>query len=186
MHVSAIDARHRAPGRYTGVARLLHWLTVALVLPAIILGIWIGFFEPKNEALKFRLYNIHESTGITILLVTLLRLGWRAGHPPPPLPADLPAPLRFAARANHAGLYLLLLTMPVVGFLATNAWGFPVTWWGLIPLPDPIGRHETLAPVFSAIHFWLALTLLAMVALHVAAALWHQFIRRDGTLERML
>jgi len=159
---------------------------VALVLAGATLGLWIANARPDDEALKLRLYNIHESIGVTIWIVTLARLGWRLGHPVPPLPADLPRALRIAARANHTAFYLWLLTMPVVGFVATNAWGFPLRWFGLIPLPDPVGKNVPLAEALTTIHQMMAWILIAMIILHVGAALWHQFIRRDGTLRKML
>lgn len=173
-------------GRYGAAARGLHWATAALVAVIAALGVWIGFFEPKDEALKLRLYNVHESLGLTVLALTLARLAWRAGHPPPPLPADLPRPVRAAAGATHAALYALLLAMPVAGFLATNAWGFPLRWFGLVAVPSPIGRDPALAPLLSAAHAWMALALALLLALHAGAALWHHLGRRDGVLRRML
>lgn len=172
--------------RYSGVARLLHWIIALGIVAVATLGVWIAFFEPKPDAFKFRLYNIHESIGITLLVLTLIRLAWRVGHPPPPITPPLPAPLAFAAHATHFGLYALLIAMPVVGFLGTNAWGFPLSWFGLIPLPDPIGRHETLAPIFSTLHFWMALAMGALLFAHIGAALFHHVIRKDDTLRRML
>ncbi|UFN50622.1 cytochrome b/b6 domain-containing protein [Roseomonas sp. OT10] len=172
--------------RYTATARLLHWLTVALLLILGSLGLWITRAEPADEEFKLKLYNIHESIGIAVFVLTVMRLAWRVAHPPPPLPADLAAVLRLAAHMTHAALYALLLTMPVVGFLATNAWGFPLTWFGLVPIPSPIGRDETWAPILSAAHGWMALALAGLVALHAGAALWHHLVRRDDTLRRML
>lgn len=172
--------------RYTATARGLHWLTAAMVLVLVILGGWMTLFEPKDEAFKYQLYDWHESTGFTLLLLTLLRLGWRAGHPPPPLPADLSPQLRKAAHGTHHALYAILLAQPVVGFLATNAWGFPFKWWGVLPIPSPIGQNEALAPILSGIHWWLAMALIALVAVHAGAALWHHFGRGDDTLRKML
>ena len=132
------------------------------------------------------IYNIHESTGLLLLALTLVRLAWRQGHPPPPLDPTLPAPQRLAAHANHWGLYALLILMPATGFLATNAWGFPLTWYGLIPIPSPIGRNEAWAPILQGVHDWSALALVLLIGMHVAAALFHHLIRRDDTLRRML
>lgn len=172
--------------RYTLTARWLHWLTVAAVLVIGTLGLWIGWAPPDDEAFKLRLYNIHESIGILMLPLTAFRLFWRWTHPPPPA-VPQPAPLQAAAWASHALLYLLLLTMPVVGFLATNAWGFPLRIFGLVPVPSPIGRDEALAPVLTSLHGWMALVLGLVVLIHASAALvWHGAIRRDGTLRRML
>jgi cytochrome b561 len=155
------------------------------VLLVAALGVWIGWAAPADEVLKLRLYNIHESIGITLLLMTLARLAWRLRHAPPPaLPQ--PAMLRGAAAATHAALYALLLTMPVVGLLATNAWGFPLRWFGLIPVPSPLGANEDWAPFLTALHGWMALALGLLVLVHAGAALlWHGLVRRDGLLRRM-
>lgn len=171
---------------YTRTARLLHWATALAVLVIAALGLWIAWAPPQEETLKFRLYNIHESLGITVLLLTLLRLLWRRRHPPPPINPPLPAALRRAAFATHAALYALLLGIPVAGFLATNAWGFPLSLFGVIPIPSPLGRSEALAPPLTALHGWMALALALLVALHAAAALWHHRGRGDDTLRRML
>ena len=173
------------PTRYDATSRVFHWLTVALVLAAAALGLWIAHAEPA-ETIKLRLYNLHESIGVTIGLVTLARLLWRLGHPPPPLPEDLPNILKFAARLNHGAFSLWLLVMPVLGFIATNAWGFPLTWFGLVPLPDPVGKNVPLAEVVTFAHRLMAWSLIGMIVLHVSAALWHKFVRRDGTLRKML
>ncbi|MBE9607698.1 cytochrome b [Acetobacteraceae bacterium H6797] len=172
--------------RYTLTARVLHWLTALAILVVICLGLIIGFAEPEDEALKLRLYNIHESIGISLIPVTLFRLYWRWGHPPPPLPSTLTPPMRFLAHANHAAIYLVLLVQPLVGLAATNAWGFPLTAFGLVPIPSPVGPNDALAPTLSAFHGWIALTLGALLVLHIGAALMHHFIWRDDGLRRIL
>jgi cytochrome b561 len=172
--------------RYTRTARLLHWLTVLLLLGLAPLGLWLGWSAPEDEALKMRLYMWHESLGFLVLVVTLLRLAWRWRHPPPPGPPQ-PVALARLALANHAALYALLLVQPVLGLSATAAWGFPPNFFGLFPLPVPIGKDEALAPVLTSAHGWVALALGLLVLLHAAAALvWHGLIRRDGMLRRML
>src|ERR1700759_256143 len=112
--------------RYAPSSRFLHWLTVVLVLTVIVFGVWIKYFEPHDEPFKLRLYNIHESFGVVIFVVVLIRLLNRWMHPAPPLPLDTPPAVRFAAHVSHASLYALLVIMPVLGFMATNAWGFPL------------------------------------------------------------
>ena len=87
---------------------------------------------------------------------------------------------------NHAAFYVWLLTMPVVGFVATNAWGFPLTWFGLVPIPDPVGKNVPLAETLTFIHRLMAWSLVGLIVLHAGAALWHQIVRRDGTLRKML
>ncbi|MFC3126314.1 cytochrome b [Pseudoroseomonas globiformis] len=171
--------------RYTATARWLHWLTVPALLVIAALGLWLGYAAPADEALKMRLYTTHESLGFCLGLLTLFRLAWRAGHPPPPIIPPLPRAMRLAAHLNHAGLYILLLVQPVVGLLSSNAWGFPLVLVGLMPLPMLIGKDEALAPLLTDLHGWIALMLGLLVALHVAAALWHHLARRDNTLRRM-
>ena len=172
--------------RYPPAARGLHWLTVALVVAMLVLGTWIAAFEPKNAAFKQLLYDIHESTGVAIFVIVLLRLLRRMANPPAPLPSRVPRVVRFAAHANHALLYTLLLVQPVLGFLDTNAWGFPVTWVGLVRLPSPIGHDEKVAPLLSTLHWYGALLLVALIAAHVLGAAYHGLIRRDGVVRRML
>lgn len=172
--------------RYTRTARWLHWLTVAALLVVGTLGLWLGWAAPEDEALKLRLYNIHESIGLVLWPLTLFRLLWRWRHPPPPAPPQ-PGVLNAVAGAVHGGLYALLLSMPIVGFLATNAWGFPLRLFGLVPIPSPLGREEAWAPVLTSMHGWMALALGLLVLAHAGAALvWHGAIRRDGLLRRML
>jgi cytochrome b561 len=172
--------------RYAAPARWFHWITAAVIGVIIVLGLWIAYFRPDDEAFKLRLYNIHESFGVIVWVLTLMRLVYRRRHPPPPLPADTPAAIRFAAHATHVALYVLLLTLPVIGFLATNAWGFPLSVFGVVPLPSPVGKDEELAKALALLHRIGALALIALVAGHVAGVVYHTFMRKDGLLQRML
>jgi len=171
--------------RYTALSRWLHWLTAALVFVIIPVGLWIKYFEPADEAFKLRLYNIHESLGVIVFVLVLVRILNRYLNPPPPLPPDTPAVIHLAARVNHWGLYALLVLMPVIGFLATNAWGFPLSVFGVLPLPAPIGKNEEIAKVLSFLHWCGALTILLLIAAHLAGVIYHTFVRRDGLLQRM-
>jgi cytochrome b561 len=171
--------------RYTASSRWLHWLTAALIFIVIIAGVWIRYFEPANEAFKLRLYNIHESLGVIVFVLALLRLVNRYRNPPPPLPADTPAVIHFAAHVTHMALYALLLLMPVIGFLATNAWGFPLSVFGVLPLPSPVGKDEDLAKLLSLLHWCGAIAIGLLIAGHLAGVIYHTFVRRDGLLQRM-
>jgi cytochrome b561 len=175
-----------SPVRYAAPARGIHWITAALVGVIIFLGLWIAYFRPEEEAFKLRLYNVHESLGVTVWVLTLIRLAYRRRHPPPPLAADTPAAIRVAAHATHVSLYVLLLTLPVIGFLATNAWGFPLSVFGALPLPSPVGKDEELAKVLALAHRIGAFAIIALIGGHIAGALYHTFIRKDGLLRRML
>lgn len=172
--------------RYAMPARLLHWTTAALVVVVAFVGLWLAYFRPEEEAFKLRLYNIHESLGVVIWVLTLARIVYRRRHPPPPLPADTPPLIRFAAHATHMGLYALLFLLPIVGFLATNAWGFPLKVFGVLPLPAPIGKDEALAKILSTLHWCGALAGALLLAGHIGGVIYHTFIRKDGLLRRML
>ena len=174
------------PFRYSPAHRALHWLTALAILAQAVLGLWITQFEPDDETFKFLLYDIHENIGFTLLPVTLVRLGLRWRHPPARLPEGTPAFVEFAAGANHASLYLALIGMPILGVLATSAWGFPFSWFKLIPIPVPIGKNEEWAMVFSFLHWLAAIALGLAVLAHISGALYHAFIRRDGVVRRML
>jgi cytochrome b561 len=172
--------------RYPPAARWLHWITVVLVVVMFTFGVWIVQFEPQDEALKLRLYAIHESTGVVLFVLVLVRLLRRLVNPPAPLPATVPGHIRLAARANHALLYAVLLMQPVIGFLDTNAWGFPLQWAGLIEIPSPIGKNEALAPILNGLHWFGAMALLLLIAAHLGGVFYHGVVRRDGVVQRML
>jgi len=172
--------------RYPAAARWMHWLTAVLVVVMFVLGIWMTSFEPKDEAFKDLLYDAHESTGVVVFVLVVLRLLRRLADPPARLPSRVPAVFHVIGGANHALLYLLLLVQPVIGFLDTNAWGFPLTWARLVPLPSPLGKDEALAPKLSLVHEYVAWLLLALIAAHILGAAYHGLIRRDGVVRRML
>jgi len=155
------------------------------MLVIIAAGVWLSYFEPADQALKMRLYNVHESLGVTVFLMVLARIVYRWRHPPPPLPADTPPLVRTAAHLTHISLYALLLLMPVIGFLATNAWGFPLSLFGVLPLPSPIDKNEALAQWLSLFHWLGAIVIVLLISGHLAGVVYHTFIRRDGLLKRM-
>lgn len=172
--------------RYAASSRWLHWLTVLLLVVIIPLGIWIRYFEPADQSFKLRLYNVHESLGVLVFVLVLLRLVNRHLNPPPPLPADMPTLMVLAAHATHVGLYALLILMPLTGFLATNAWGFPLSVFNVLPIPSPLGKDEAIAKVLSFLHWCGAIAIGLLILGHLGGVVHHTFIRRDGLLRRML
>jgi len=172
--------------RYSLTHRIIHWLTALAILEQAVMGVWITQFEPADEKFKFLLYDIHQNIGFTLLPLTLLRLWLRRRNPPAPLPDGTPGPLRFAANANHAALYLALVGMPLLGVADTEAWGFPFVWLGVIPIPSPFGQNEALAPVFSNLHWLGAIALGLAILAHIGGALFHALIRHDGVFQRMV
>lgn len=167
--------------RFPATSRALHWVIAALVLMIWPLGMVIQFVK-GDVSLTF--YMIHESLGFLVLWLMLLRVGNKLlARSPPPLGTKLE---KKAASAVHGLLYLFLIVMPVSGFLATNAYGFPLVWFDVLPVWSPIGKAPGMAGVFSAVHFWSSWALFVLFGLHFAAALMHHVIKRDQTLYRML
>ncbi|MEA3536788.1 cytochrome b [Rhizobium sp. CC-YZS058] len=172
-------AEARAP-RHAGRLILLHWVIAALVFCIWPLGLMIGFVR---DDVKLGFYLLHESLGFLVLWLMLLRVGARLTSPSP-VPFGT-APMRQAAGLVHGLLYLLLVVMPVSGFLATNAHGFPLLWFGLVPVWSPIGKMPDIAGTLSTVHTVSAWMLLSLIGLHLGAVIYHQAIRRDGILQRM-
>ncbi|WP_417691495.1 cytochrome b [Roseibium sp.] len=167
--------------QYPALSRVLHWLIAALVFATWPLGIMIGFVK-KDVALDF--YLLHESFGFLVLWLMLLRVGSKLVAGAPPIEGS--ALERKAAHAVHGLLYVFLIVMPVSGFLATNAHGFPLKWFGLLTVWSPLGKSPDIAWTLSGIHGWSAWILLGLFGLHFAAVLFHHVVKRDGTLFRML
>jgi len=177
--------------QYDTVAKWFHWITVVLMAVALPVGFIIKYISDKEDgAYKMTFYAIHESAGLTILLVAVARLIWRVTHPAPALPASIPVPMRVAAAIVHHSLYVMLILQPILGFFATNAWGFPLqgptAYLGLIDLPKFMEADTAVAGVLQTLHNIGGRIILGLLALHLGAVVFHQAIRRDGTLLRMV
>ncbi len=166
---------------FTTVQRGLHWLMSAAILAMLFIG--VGMVSTITPA-HLTLLSIHKPLGLAILVLALVRIGVRLGYGTPALPADLPVPMRLAAHASHYLLYALMIAMPLIGWGMLSAAGDPVIVCGLqLPalLPVDAAVHATLRQA----HTWLALALFALVLMHLAAALFHALVRRDGVFESM-
>jgi len=168
--------------RYTPVAIALHWLLALAIVGAFGVGLYMTSLPFSPTRLK--LYNWHKWAGVTILALSALRLLWRLTHRPP---VDLPMPgwQRRAAHATHGLLYLLFFAVPLAGWAYSSAAGFPIVWFGVLPLPDFVPKDQALAETFKLLHRYAAYGLALLVTVHVGAALKHHFIDRDGLLARM-
>ncbi len=168
--------------RYTTTAIALHWLLAAAILASLLVGNFMS--DLSVSPLRLKLVHWHRWAGVTILVLSLLRLAWRLAHRPPP---DVPMARwqRVAAHATHVAMYVLFFAVPLAGWAYSSAAGLPVVWFGALALPDFVAADKALAASLKPLHALLAYTLAALVALHVAAAIKHQLVDRDGLLGRM-
>jgi cytochrome b561 len=169
--------------RYGSVAQFLHWAVLALLVVQVVLGKVAHELPVGFERLV--MMSRHKSLGITILGIAVLRLLWRFLDRPPPPPA-MPRWQQLAASLNHWALYALLFVLPLTGWLTSSAANRPVSWWGLVQLPDFVAPDAGLKETFEETHELLVNVLFVLVAVHVAAVMKHQFIDRDGLIRRML
>jgi cytochrome b561 len=168
--------------RYTGPAIALHWLLALMIVGAF--GVGLYMHELPISPTRLKLYSWHKWAGVTILALSGLRLLWRLTHQPPP-DAAMPAWQATAAHATHGLLYALFFAVPLVGWAYSSSAGFPIVWFGVLPLPDFVPVDKALAEAIKPWHGNLAWAMAGLVALHVAGALKHQLIDRDGLLNRM-
>lgn len=169
--------------RYSGTAVALHWVVAGLVFAQLGLGWWMIGLPDQPRGVQAPWYNLHKSIGLSIGLLMLTRLWWRARHSPPALPASLPRWQVLCAGANHAALYACVLLMPLSGYLGSVFSGYPIKYFG-IELPRWGWASPGLKGFFSAVHFATVYLLMVLVALHVGAALKH-LLNRDGVFGRM-
>ena len=168
---------------YTPIAKGLHWLMAVLILGLLALGIYMSDLPLSPQ--KLTLYSWHKWAGVTVFVLVWLRLLWRITHRPPALPETLSPLMRLAAHAGHAALYGLMVAIPLTGWLMSSAKGFQTVWFGVLPIPDLLGRDRELGDLLQQVHKLLNLLLMLTLAGHVAAALWHHFVLKDDTLRRM-
>ena len=169
---------------YTRTAKSLHWLMAVLLFGLLALGFYMHDLPLSPE--KLQLYSYHKWAGVTAFLLVLVRLAWRVAHRPPALPASMPKPMQLAAHAGHGLLYLLMLAIPLSGWLMSSAKGFQTVWFGVLPIPDLVSKDKALGDLLALVHQSLNLLFVAVLAGHIGAALKHHFIDRDDILTRML
>ncbi|BEU21399.1 cytochrome b [Paraburkholderia terrae] len=170
-------SRHFSP-----LARLLHWTMAVLILAMLFIGVAMVATVSHVHA---TLIALHRPLGVALLVLALIRVAVRWKNGSPSLPDDMPALQRFAAKASHLVLYGLFIAMPLIGWAMLSAGGYPVTLFGAWHLPAIVPRNVDLFALLRALHTWLAFALFATVLAHIAAALFHGLIRRDGVFSSM-
>src|ERR1700758_1499334 len=168
--------------RFTPLQRLLHWLMAVCILAMLFIGVgMVSTVKPKYLALV----SIHKPLGIAILVLALIRLAVRLRYGAPSLPADLPEPMTLAAQLSHYVLYVLMIAMPLIGWGMLSAAAYPVVLFGGVHLPAILPQSDSLHTLLWDAHFYLAFVFFALVLLHIAAALFHSLVPRDGGFEAM-
>lgn len=171
--------------RYNNVAILLHWLVALLIISAFALGVTMVDI-PGLTPTKLKYFSWHKWMGVTVLGLACARLLWRLSHAAPAYPQLMRAWEKLAAHAVHGALYVLMFAVPVSGYFYSLAAGVPVVYLGIVPLPVLMDASQEWKPVLKQVHYALNMALLAIVVLHVGAALKHLVINRDGVVKRML
>lgn len=168
--------------RYGFVAIFLHWLMAILLIGLLILGIYMT--DLPNSYTKLKLYGWHKEYGLLVLGLVIVRVIWRLINLTPRL--SIPLWEKIAARTVHWLFYILMFAMPITGWLITSAAGLPVSFFGLFVLPNLIAPNKNLLELFEEVHEFLGYALIAIIIVHVIAALKHHFINKDDTLKRMI
>lgn len=178
--------------RYHPVAAILHWTIAALIIGQILGGLYMHGL-PNSSPIKFDLYQLHKSFGLTVLFLSLGRLGWRLSHETPPLPAGMPGWLKILARLTHWAFYALMILTPLAGWaiVSVSPTDIPTKWFGLIPVPHlpffgSVEDREAAEQLFAEQHEVLAKIIIGLLILHVGAALKHVFVDKDGVFQSML
>ncbi len=168
--------------RFTPLQRLLHWLMAVCILAMLFIGVgMVSTIMPKYLSLV----SIHKPLGVAILVLALIRLAVRLRSGAPPLPLYLPEPMKLAAILSHYALYALMIGMPLIGWAMMSAAAYPIVLYGGVHLPPILPQNDTLHALLWDAHFYLAFAFFALILMHIAAALFHALVRRDGVFETM-
>jgi len=173
-----------APMHYDRMLVVLHWVLALGLIFQLGLGVWMEEIPKDPPGTRALWFNLHKSIGICLGFLILWRLGWRITHSVPAPPTGVSTFQKTLGILNHRLLYVCMLVLPISGFMGSSFSPYPVKFFGVaLPKlwePSPEGKE-----IFSEVHEWTADVLMALLALHIAAALWHQFVKRDGLLARM-
>ena len=169
---------------YTATAKSLHWLMAMLILGLLAMGFYMEDLPLSPD--KLQLYSWHKWAGVTVFLLVWLRLLWRISHRPPAYPLSMSARQQALAHAGHGLLYVLMVIIPLSGWLMSSAKGVQTVWFGVLPLPDLLGRDKALGKQLAEWHSALNIGLLLVIGGHAAAALFHHWVHKDDILRRML
>lgn len=170
------------PSRFSAAQRAIHWLMAAAILAMLFIGVFmVTAFGPAY----LTLVSIHRPLGIAILLLAVVRVALRVTRPTPPLPRDLPAPMKQVAYLSHLALYALMFTMPLLGWAMLSAAAYPIVMFAGFALPPIVPQSAALHAVLWDAHHYLAFVFFALILLHLSGGLFHALVRRDGVFQAM-
>jgi cytochrome b561 len=169
---------------YGIVAKSFHWIMALIIICLLCVGLYMVGLPLSSQKLK--LFRWHKEFGLLILMLVILRYGWRLLNTTPVLPATMPWWQKLAAHASHWALYGFMVAMPLTGWLLTSAAGLAPSFFGLFVMPTLIAPNDSLTHLLGDIHKWLAWGLIATICAHAGAALYHYFVEKDDILQRML
>jgi cytochrome b561 len=182
-----------ARSTYSSVAIALHWLIALIIIANIIGGLTLDTFldspDAQMKATGFVIIGLHKAAGLAVIALTLLRIVWRLVNPPPPLPAHMTAFERILARVTVVGFYALMLLLPLSGWAMSSASPKrqPISFFGLFDVPYlPVEVAREAARTYHERHEQFAYVAIALIVVHVGAALKHHFMDRDDVLTRMM
>ena len=182
-----------AQSRYTKGAIVLQWLIALLIVGQLCGGLYMVGIPDEQASLKFQIFQLHKSFGVTILFLSAVRVAWRLTHKVPPLPEGMAGWEKIAARATHIGFYILMFVTPLLGwaYVSVAPFNVPTVLFGVIPWPhmpffEGAANREALAESLAGFHEFAAFSIIGLLVLHVGAALKHHFLNRDDVLSRML
>lgn len=169
---------------YAPLLRKIHWATAILFIAAMLIGLYCGLQEPGTSPRR-ELLELHKSLGVTLFALAILRVAVRLSTRAPAEPASFGPLVRLTARLNHAALYVILFAMPVTGYMFSSAGGYSLKYFWTFSWPRLFAGNKAIAEAGEIAHGTLAYVVYVVVALHIAATLWHALVKRDETLARM-
>jgi len=184
--ISDADAGAHEAGtqRYDKVLVALHWLLALALIGQLLLGLWMVDLPKEPPGYRGGWFNVHKSIGLVIAVFIVWRMGWRISHPAPAAVAAPGTWQHIVSKLNHGLMYLCMVAMPLTGFIGSNFSQYPIKFFGY-PLPRLFEPQPDMKALLSEVHELFAFLFMALIALHLAAVVWHVLVKRDGLLQRM-
>lgn len=185
MAIDSLPAASQPIARYHVSQRAMHWVMALMIILAIAIGLYCSYLGRGSAERQF-LMDIHKSLGMTVLALMVIRIPLRGAYGQPASSVEAPWSEKAASITVHTALYALMLVMPLSGYATSSLEGRTVPWFGLFNWPNLLHDDPSLGRAIGAIHEYSGYALIGLLAMHLAAVVWHRFVRRDEVLSRML